>query len=254
MIFDSHIHFDMRKKNPYTDLRSKLFAAGINQGLLILNSDEEKDEFYKEKDAILADRIISSVAFIVDYKNDRSLQAVFDYYQSPMAREITPVIKIHPRLTNIVRGEYEDIERAILRTKIATIVVDDFIYGPQLENHIGTELGLYLARRNEHLRIVLAHAGGCDLLKTLLVARPLPNVYFDYSLSVKYLCETSVRIDMVNGLRHWTNRIMYGTDYPDIPFKESILEMKKLCKDAKLNPEQENAVMYGNASALFLNG
>ena len=131
------------------------------------------------------------------------------------------------------------------------ITVDCFIYGPQLDNHVGVELAIYLAEKLPEHTIVLAHAGGCELLKTMLLTRSVDNIYYDLSLTCNYLEHTSVYPDMVNALHYWGDQFMYGTDYPDMPFEESQRVMEKMCAEAGLPESKIEKIFYGNAISIY---
>lgn len=245
--YDAHVHFDCTKKEPYIDLKINLEANNINKCVLILNSIEEEKVFLQNYDAIARDGLIGSIAAILDI----NARETIEFFSSKEKFKIPISIKLHPRLTNIRRCDFEKIYHTICLIESNTIVVDCFIYGPQLENHIGVELAIYLAQRLENRNIVIAHAGGCELLKTMLLTRPIKNIYYDFSLSCNYLENTSVYFDMVNGLKFWTNKIMYGTDYPDIRFEKAIQAMNKMCLDAELPIEVVENIFYNNAMLVY---
>lgn len=247
MKYDAHVHFDCTKESPYDDIKEKLKSNDIDKCTLILNSIEEESIFFENYEAIKKDKIINIIAAILDFRNKKSIE-IFSMLNQI---EISIAIKLHPRLTNITSGDFEDIYQAIKKIDSKIIVVDCFTYGPQLCNHIGVELALFLAERFADKNIIIAHAGGCDLLKTMLLTRPVRNIYYDFSLSCNYLENTSVYLDMINGLKFWSNRIMFGTDYPDIRFEESVRVMSKMCMEAGLTDAQRAGIFYDNAMMIY---
>lgn len=245
--FDSHVHFNHHEKSPYQDLKDKLSKSNISKCLLILNTERDEEIFWYNFERIKDDGVISSVAAYLDVKNDDSLQ----FFEKCGSIGIKACIKLHPRISRITVNEFDSIIKKIHKIDLETIIVDNFIYGPQLENHIGTELAVTLAEEFSEKKIVLAHAGGCDMLRTMLITRPLSNIYYDYSLTCNYLENTSVRMDMVNGLRFYKKRIMFGTDYPDFQFSESCRAMEALCKEAGLSEEETTEIFWGNACKIY---
>lgn len=247
MIYDAHVHFDMRRGKSYQILRDELQNNFISKCLLVLNSIEEENLFLRYEQEIVKDGYVAAIAAIFDIKKIETLK----FYNRMKSEGINTVIKIHPRMTKIKREDFSEIKKTMCCIGAKNILIDDFIYGPELDSHIGTELAVYLAKGLPDIQIVLAHAGGCDMLKTLLITRPLKNIFYDYSLTCNYLENTSVRQDLINGLMFTNNRIMFGTDYPDFNFEASKRVMYDLCSEAGINQEQIQNVFYRNALKIY---
>lgn len=93
-------------------------------------------------------------------------------------------------------------------------------------------------------KIVLAHTGGWknwDLVEELLVGR---NVYFDLSFSIPYLSPAQMTRIIKE---HGCDRILFATDSPWSGQKQSVDEISAL----DLDPEELEAVLYGNAAKLL---
>lgn len=246
-IYDTHVHFDMRDKKPYNRIKERIGVCSIDKCVLILNTQEEEEAFWKQRGIIREDKIVAAIAGILDIRDDRTLA----FIEKAKQEKLNIIVKIHPRMTRIKRNDFENVYEIIKKTGIQVVLIDDFIYGPEVESHVGTELSIYLAQRLPKIKFVLAHAGGCDMLKTFLLTRPLKNIYYDYSLTCNYLEGTSVHQDLINGLRNTNDRIMFGTDFPDFRFEEAIRATRKLCFEAGLNKEQEENVFYYNALGIY---
>ena len=123
---------------------------------------------------------MAAIAGILDIRNSKTLE----FIEKVQQEKLNIIVKIHPRMTRIKRNDFEDIYKIVKSTGVQVVLIDDFIYGPELESHVGTELSIYLAERLPKAKFVLAHAGGCDMLKTFLLTRPLKNIYYDYSLTI----------------------------------------------------------------------
>lgn len=67
-----------------------------------------------------------------------------------------------------------------------TVLVDHWIFGPHIENHIGTELSIHLAKELPDKWIVIAHSGGFKLIETMLLTRTIKNIFYDLSLTQLY--------------------------------------------------------------------
>lgn len=247
MIIDSHVHFNLKTVDPYEDLKYKLNKSNIDKCVLIINNSNEFQILKNNSKRIISDGFIGAIAVIVNPHDTNPLAMLdqCDDYGLPIA------IKIHPRISDIIRGDFSVLSGIIGKTDIKTIIVDSFIYGPKIESHIGCELAVFLADVFKNRRIVLAHAGGCEMLKTLLITRPINNIYYDFSLSCNYLLNTSVELDMIHGLRLWNKRIMFGTDYPDFSFEQSLFASRSLCEKAELGSIEKNMIFNKNAIEIY---
>lgn len=245
--YDTHVHFDRKLEHPYAGLKKKLIDNNIERCVLILNSIQEEDLFWYESRESCKDGIIARVAAILDINDKRT----GDFFDKAKYLDMNVVIKLHPRLTNITCDDFEQVFHFVKSMENKEIIIDDFIYGPDMKNHVGTELAIYLAKRLPDRKIILAHAGGCEILKTFLITKPLQNIYYDYSLTCNYLEHTSIYQDMVNGLVYQSERIMFGTDYPDFDFSDSVRAMTKLCEEAGLTKEQMEGVFFENANRIY---
>ena len=247
MIIDSHVHFNLKANNPYDDLKCNLKNSNIDKSVLIVNNENEYQILKDNSKRLISDGFIGAIASIVDPHKPSPLDLIerCTGYGLPMA------IKIHPRISDITRNDFLILLDNLGKVDVKTIIVDSFIYGPKLESHIGCDLAVCLAESFKDKKIVLAHAGGCEMLKTLLVTRPLANIFYDFSLSCNYLMRTSVEPDMIHGLRLWKKRIMFGTDYPDFSFEQALSATKYLCEKAELNSTEEEMVFSKNAIDIY---
>lgn len=99
-------------------------------------------------------------------------------------------------------------------------------------------------RQPQQARIVLAHTGGYaqwDAVEELLVGT---NVYFDLAYSFGHI-ETEQLLRIIQN--HGADRILFATDSPWNSQKSDIAELKAL----GLSPEEEEAILGGNAKALL---
>lgn len=247
MFYDAHVHFDMKLEKPYQNLRKAMNDSSINKCMLILNSTEEKKVFWENSDEICSEGVVACVSGVLDIKNPDS----FHFFKRAEKEDLNIAVKLHPRITKITKNDFKEIVSVLSESGVKKVVVDAFTYGPRIENHIGIELAIFLAEKLEDTTIVLAHAGGCDILKCFLMTRPLKNIVYDYSLTCNYLGMSSVRADLINGLFFFNNRIMFGTDFPDFVFQKAEEMMKGLCLEANLSKEQLDNVFYNNAIKFY---
>jgi len=98
----------------------------------------------------------------------------------------------------------------------------------------------------------VAHSGGIETLRYFYHLKVLDNIYFDLSLSLAYLRETSVFPDLKNLLRHGNpSRIIFGTDYPFISAAQQLDVFYEMTTELKKTEEEKDMMLYQNAVRLF---
>lgn len=247
MIIDAHSHLNLMEENPCCDYFRSQKEGGIDKSVLILNTPKEANLVlenlwkFREQGSI-------QLAIGMDIHAQDPLFFIGKLRKEGMRIHIG---KLHPRKTDIRLSDFERVSKILANSKLDTLIIDCFVYGHQLENHIGVELGIRLAQQFPWMNFVLAHAGGCRLLESMLCTRTLKNIYYDYSLSCCYLYDTSVRIDMVHMMRFNTSRIMFGSDVPDFSPTQAKEKMLCLVREAGLTQEQADMVLGMNAQRLY---
>lgn len=237
-IFDSHIHFNMKVNDPIDDF--KRVVSILDGFILILNTKEEKTLFKKE--------------FLKSFKTDYPLSAVvfsYELYESNLtenliAQDIKVGVKLHPRLSNIKKNNFDKVANKLEEQKFDFIIVDCFYYSSNLDNHINLELAIYIAKYFKDTKVLLAHGGGHKVLEYMLYTRDLKNVYYDFSLTSNYLKNTSVWKDMLNFIKFNSQKVFFGSDYPDFTVQKSIIVYCDLIKESNLNIEQEEQIFCKN--------
>lgn len=251
-VIDAHLHVDTTMDNPVSYLIAKMNDAGINYGVLIVNTKEESRCIQKEKAIVQASDRLKLIAGLNINEEDPL------YILNSLSDCITLCgIKLHPLLYRYTKNDFEKVYEAILNIKnqkqIANIVIDTLFNDEYVENHIGIELGIYLARRFQEKKIVLAHAGSTRLLECCAFTRKIPNIYYDLSFSATYFNHTSIRWDMINYIKYTNDRMMYGSDFPSFGFEESERALREICDEANLNEIQRMNVFYNTAKRVYGN-
>ncbi len=247
--YDAHIHIPLKYEYSYETLKQEISDSKVNGGLIIINNRQEEKVFWDNFEKIQNDDLgfMPQVAYILDYK-DPHWKEGFDKLAE---KGIPYVIKLHPRISNITINDFEKISLDIMKLSSDVIIVDNWIYGPRIENHIGTELTIYLSEKFKEKIIVMAHSGGVRILETMLLTRPLKNVYYDLAETCSYFTNTSVYQDIVHFIKYTKKRIMFGSDYPDFSIGYAKDMMLKELELANLDNEDIDAIMYANAVRIY---
>lgn len=248
-VYDAHMHIPIKYDQPYDKLREEVRQSRIDGGLLIINSDMEAYYFWRYFDLIAGGDLgfVPEIAFILDIHSKEWITA----FEKLDRLNVKCSIKIHPRLSNMTIDDFEEIADDIAQIKSDTVIVDNWIYGPNLKNHIGTELTIFLAEKFKNKQIVMAHSGGVRILETMLLTRPLTNVYYDLAETCQYFKNTSVYIDMLHFIRWSKNRIMFGSDYPDFGINHSIELLEDTLGMIDLTYDEIDNIMFANAEKIY---
>lgn len=247
-IIDAHSHLNLKAENPLCDLLSEMDLNHVERALLILNLPEERNAFKHEFELYLANKERIAISYGLDLHKIES-KIELDEALNKIGDKI--VIKIHPKLFNIVREEVPLVIESLREYKGIPVMVDSLYYGEDIENHIGLDLSVALAREYSDRNIIVAHSGSLDFLKCMMACRYIPHVFFDYSFIQSFFNHTSLRLDMVNFLSRTSNRILFGSDRPSFKLDRTILDFIDIAKESGISESQLDDVMYGNALGLY---
>lgn len=162
-------------------------------------------------------------------------------------------LKLHPRLQ-----EFEvDDERTVQLVRVAgemgiPVLIDAFPDGTHLLQGFSPLKYANLARKCPSTKIIVAHMGGHYVIDFMMLAKRLPNVYFDFSFSLLYYQTSSIPTDMVYAMRSMRfERIFYGSDYPDRSIATSLEKSLEFLKSQDIEQKHLDQIMHGNAQEFF---
>lgn len=247
-VFDAHVHLDVSKANPFAELSEQLSLAGATGCNLIVNTEQEKACLLQQ---LANGRLPPSIQCVSSTFYHES--QAFLTLAARLREEGVPLhVKLHPRLENLTMDVLPELLESEILQHAAVVVIDNLPNGYQLQNHIGTELGLELARAVPARKIVLAHAGGHRLLDCVMLTRNVPNILYDLSFTCTYMAGSSVIQDCRFILRSLWPRIMFGSDYPGYGIRTALLCIRQLSREAGLAEEQSERVFHANAEGCYL--
>lgn len=244
-IIDAHSHLPKDKK--ISSLLSLMDANNTEKVLLILNTKEDQEEVLKQLALLLQYK--KRIGIAVGY--DIAIPDIDDYITNLQKQGISCVIKLHSRIMQYTLAQIPEILKRLRNVDFNTIMVDGFDYGHHLENLINLELLVAVAEAFSEKNVVFAHAGGIQILKTMLCTRTLKNVNYDLSLTVPYLFNTSIKQDILHFLRFNHTKVMFGSDYPDFSIEESYQKFNILFQELGFTSEIIENVLYNNANRLY---
>ena len=162
-------------------------------------------------------------------------------------------LKLHPRLQ---RFDLDDpaTHRLIAATAEldVPVLIDAFPDGDWLMQGYEPLAFARLAKANPKARIVIAHFGGHHCLDLMMLAKRLPNVWFDLSYSLLYYAGSPVVGNLLYCCRSMQyRRIFYGSDYPDRSIRSTLdLSLRTFAEHGVVG-EPLDALMWRNAEEFF---
>lgn len=244
-VIDAHCH--LPKNKSVEELIHLMDKSRVEKALLILNTKEDQDALWDQIDLLL--RYKARLGIAVGY--DIRIPDIDEYYQRLRDLGIPCMLKLHSRIMRYTLEDIPDILSRMENISFSTVMVDGFDHGHHLENLICLELLVAVAERFADRRIVFAHAGGINILKTMLCTRTLKNVYYDFSLTVPYLFNTSIHQDMLHFLRYNHEKVMFGSDYPDFTVDVSLEKFHILFQELGFEDDLIKNILYQNALNIY---
>lgn len=215
IIYDCHLHIPMKKSNPIGALLNEINDSNVGGFVLILNSTEEENMYFEHLP--LFDGYNHKVALILDVRSESCL----NNFKVLEEKGIEYIVKIHPRISKITTDDFKIVREKLKSLSYHAIIIDGWIFGYQIENHVGTELAVYLARELPDKKVVIAHSGGYKIIETMLLTRPVENMYYDLSLTQLYFRGSSIEWDIDYFVKWMNKKIIFGSDYPDFDICEA---------------------------------
>ena len=163
-------------------------------------------------------------------------------------------LKLHPRRQRFGRADFEKLLPLIAKAADLgrPVLMDGFPYGREQFDTREVELVNALATALPHARIILAHAGGCDVLRALLVAKANPNVFVDLSFTLQYYEGSSVENDLAFLVRRLRGeRTIFGSDHPYVTVARAYDEAAKFLDRCGMNESQLAAIFGGTMASLL---
>ncbi len=162
-------------------------------------------------------------------------------------------LKLHPRLQEFAVDSESTVRLVQEAGEMGVpVLIDAFPDGVHLMQGFHPMKYAMLAKRCPQTRIVWAHMGGHYVIDFMMLAKRLPNVFFDISYSLLYYQKSSIPINMVYAMHSMRfDRIFYGSDYPDRPIASSLKQSLAFLTGQGLTDEQLAKIMSRNACEFF---
>jgi predicted TIM-barrel fold metal-dependent hydrolase len=253
-MIDGHCHLDRRIGNCTEALRylySEATSAGIKK-IILLNIPELA---FDNNQVLENTEKYRGFFFVFPSLNPYSDSACDELEQ--LKASGASGLKLHPRLHGyrIDSDECADLLECAQELKMP-VMIDCFPDGRNLSLGNTPDVFARVADRAPNLRIAIGHAGGHKILDALMVAKYFKNVYLDLSYTLLYYRNSAVTKNIsyvIESIK--AERIFWGSDYPDRPYRETVdLSLKEfgrivLSEDIRKSVLETNAENFlGNIS------
>lgn len=251
MIIDTHLHlddaFDGTAQGAVQELHRQMEAANVTKAI-VLHLEIQPWSAEEVAEALLLSSKLYGFINVHPYSEDAALQL-----RAGIEKLGYIGLKLHPRL----QGFDVDDSRTVQLVNIAgemgvPVLVDAFPDGTHILQGFSPVKYACLAKKCPNTKIIIAHMGGHYVIDFMMLAKRIPNMYFDFSYSLLYYQSSTIPIDMVYAMRSMKfNRVFYGSDYPDRTISSSLEMSIKFLQSQELEREQLDKIMFRNAQEFF---
>lgn len=251
MIIDAHLHLDdINFNNPAdaaAELEKQRIEADISHCVVLhlLAQNWSMEEF---SNALKPYKRLHGMVNLNPFEKDSLEKLEF------ATSELNFIgLKLHPRLQKFSIFDESVVKLVEYSGHLnVPVLIDAFPDGTHLQQGFSPLHYANLANRCPNTKIIVAHMGGHYVLDFLMLAKRIPNIYFDISYSFLYYESSSIPTNMIYAMRSMKfERIFYGSDYPDRPLHQTLESSKKIFDEHNICGSLLNKVWYENASQFF---
>ena len=248
-IVDAHLHLDDRNgataQQAAQRLADEMRTCGVSHAV-VLHLNWQRWPMEEVAEALAAQPTLTGFVNIDPHAPD--VLATVDVAASLGFRGL----KLHPRLQ---KYRPDDAACIALVQRVGEIgwpvVIDCFPDGHWLLDGLDVRQYGRLAQQAPGTRVVVAHAAGHHCLDLLMIAKRVPNLWFDLSYSLLYYDGPVIEnlFYAMRSIRH--ERVNFGTDYPDRSLAVSVQRSLELFDRHGLGGEAREKILCQNALQLL---
>jgi predicted TIM-barrel fold metal-dependent hydrolase len=234
--FDTHLHVPTPDIPGLDRLRKYLDTeTGLTGGLLILNTPQEVEFINQHRH-----KLPSSLRLVPYFAPDVDL---------PEAAQLSGWYKIHPELHRIDAERIPSVVSQVgeALTRVKGLIVHCFPWGPNLRYCVSLPLVIALSQAFPNLPILATHGGGYESWALRAHTGSLPNVLYDFSVSLKYFRGTDLLAPFGVYARTRPQRLLFGSDWPWAEPGEQLDECVRLAQHAGVDRDDLMMLLLANA-------
>lgn len=255
MIIDAHthIHPDPKGFGPHKDasaetLVANLKAAGISKAVVLAIEPDMGNAYVAQKCAEHPELI--GFVSLNPLEPESVTEGLTNYVRSGKMHGV----KLHPRRQGFTIEHTREViqlveQAAELRVPI---LFDAFPYGDTYYKIQEVRMIHEVAQAVPQANIIMAHTGGIHVMDALMVVKGNRNVVVDVSFTPFWFAGSTVYSDLIFVLRKLgANRILHGSDSPEVPVGRSVEDTLALCDQCGFNDGDRSLIFAGNAQRLL---
>lgn len=256
LIIDAHVHVQERvgaggpaRQATAAALLSQMETAAVRQAVVLALDPLVSNEFVASVCRQHAEKLVGFASV-----NPWNTGAAMEELERAVHELGLRGLKLHPRLQefgvddlNLVRPLVE--RAAQLRIPV---VVDAFPQGADWYKRREVEMIGALASAVPQATLIMAHGGGFRVWEAFVVLRSCRNVLIDLSLTPHFFRGSRIVQDLAYVVRRLgPERVLFGSDFPDVPLDTAVHEAEEILTEAGFDTEARSLVMGGNMSRLL---
>jgi len=235
-MIDGHCHLD-GKIGDCAEAMHTLHEEAVSAGMknvVLLNIPELG---FENREVI--DRAKGYDGFFYSFPSVNPFAASVDEEMKELKTSGATGLKLHPRLHgyHIENKRCFDVLQAAGELNFP-VLIDCFPDGKNLSLKNMPESFAHLAEKVPDVRIAIGHAGGHRVLDALMIAKYYKNIFLDLSYTLLYYRNSGVMKNIayaIESLR--AERIFWGSDYPDRPYRETLQLSLEEFRNMRLSPD-----------------
>jgi uncharacterized protein len=255
MIIDAHVHvhpnpkgFGDRYDASIETLIKSLDQSEVDKAVVLPIAPKVSNDFIEKVCRDYPEQLIG-FASVNPSEGEKALR---DFDQS-MEKFPFKGLKLHPRLQDFALNDPRIIpilQRAGERN--IPVLIDAF---PNGSGSIARSLPLLLdevAHQVPKTKIIMAHMGGYRFMDCMAVVLSNKNVYVDISYVLPFF-ENSIFEKMLEFAikKVGANRVIYGSDHPEMPIRETFERTKGILKRFNLADKETELIFGGTIQTLL---
>jgi len=161
--------------------------------------------------------------------------------------------KIHPVMAGLARDDIPAVCEAVRDPRNAPkgLIVHHYPWGVNLQHEISLPLIIALARAMPATPIVVTHGGGYESWPLRAHTGSLPNVLYDFAVTMSYYAGSDVLRPFQVYLTTRPNRLLFGSDWPSAEPAPQLAECLRLATEAGIAAPALQATLLNNAATLW---
>jgi predicted TIM-barrel fold metal-dependent hydrolase len=238
--FDVHLHLPTADAAGLARLRAHVAARpGLVGGNLILNTRAEV-EFAAAHLGELPSRLNLVPYLPLGDRHPPEIEGLGWY-------------KVHPALQRIEAADLPRVCDSVLsmRPRPQGLIVHCYPWGADIQYAVSVPLVIRLAQALSGTPIVATHGGGYESWRLRAHTGSLPNVLYDFSVSLSYFQGSDLLGPVTQYMRSKPTRILFGSDWPSAEPEQQWAESVRLAAAAGLDEAAMESLLLENARRLW---